>query len=384
MVRVGLLGLGTVGQAVLQLNQSFGPDRFDFARAAVRTPSKHVQAPIPVTVDPHEVLDDPSIDVVIEVAGGREPARGWILHALAQGKAVITANKELIAYHGPELLAQSRQSDAFLGFEAAVGGGIPVVDTLRWHLSTAPIERIYGVLNGTCNYLLNQMARGVSYQEALSQAQAAGFAEADPSDDVRGWDAARKLVILTYLGFGAWIEPDTLTVQGLEDWPGSLLARIARQGLALRLLAAVERGANGHLLAEVRPILVPSTSPLFHLQGADNGIGVVGPAGHYWLQGPGAGGLATATSIWADLRRSRYRRADPMPESRVVNQPASLNLAQIGIAMDPERRLIQAEPSPFSDPSFVRIEPGSHSDGDGVWRFGMWEEDLLKKSGAQG
>lgn len=373
VVKIGLLGLGTVGQAVVDLSHDFGGSAFRVERAAVRNPGKPRSVTVPVTTDAREIIQDPAIDVVVEVAGGRHPARGWILEAMANGKAVVTANKELMAYHGPELIEASQTHNAYLAYEAAVGGGIPILDALRYHLSAAPIQQVYGVLNGTTNYLLNAMADGQSFRESLLQAQAAGFAEVDPSDDVGGFDTARKLVLLTYLAFGTWIDPDHLLVEGLTDWPANLLQRLNRSHLSLRLLAIARRSPDGTVHAQVRPTLVGPDSALAALKGSQNGVGIDNAAGRFWLAGPGAGGLPTALSVWSDIRRSQYFRPLAVPRATEQMAVRPVALPTLGVAVDPDRHL-GSMGEMFQDPSL-----GFFKDGmppmDGVIQFPWWDHD---------
>lgn len=374
LINIGLLGFGTVGQAIAQLNQPFGDDRYDVVRALVRNPKTPRMVSLPLTVDPSEIIDDPSIDVVVEVAGGREPARQWILRALSNGKAVVTANKELLAYHGSDLIQASYDAKTFLGYEASVGGGIPLLDAIRWHLSAAPIQRLFGVLNGTTNHLLCAMAEGQTLSQALEAAQAAGFAEADPRADIEGQDTVRKLVILIYLAFGRWVNPDNISVKGVGAWPATILNRLAQAKLAVRLVAMARRLTNGEIEAEVRPVVVTRATPLYHLQGSQNGVGLSSAAGRFWLEGPGAGGLATATSIWADIRKSRL--VTRLPDPPVKPDRAAVNpwvLPFVDISLDPDRTLSRTESGPvFSDPSIVYSSP-DRTLPDGVIRFPYWE-----------
>lgn len=355
-VRIGLLGLGTVGQAVASLTPKLGPLTFQIDRALVRS-ARTREVSIPITRDAREILQDPRIDVVVEVAGGREPARSWILEALANGKAVVTANKEVMAYHGAELIARSQEYEGYLGYEASVGGGIPILEALRFHLSNAPIQEIYGVVNGTTNYLLCAMADGLNFHEALAQAQDLGYAEkSDPSADIEGLDAARKLVVLTYLAFGRWIDPDKLSVKGLANWPPHLFKQLAQREMGIRLVAMARRTPDGRIQAQVQPTVLKAGHPLLRLTGVQNGIGIVSAAGTFWMEGPGAGGLATATSIWADVRRSQLSRAgieEISPASLPVTaQP--INLPVLAFAEDP-------------------LDHAVGSDPEGIYQFPLWE-----------
>lgn len=367
-VRIGLLGLGTVGQAVVALNRPYGDIHFEIVRAAVRNPRLPRAVEIPLTQDPAEILQDPTIDIVVEVVGGRGEARDWILTALANGKAVVTANKEVMAYDGPELIAASQEWDTYLGYEASVGGGIPILDALKAHLNAAPVVEVGGVLNGTTNYLLNQMAAGQPFQEALADAQARGFAEADPSADISGQDAVRKLVLLVHLAFGPWLDPDQIPARGLEAWPPELLQRLQHVGLTIRLWASSRREADGRITAEVSPVVVPQGHPAFGLKAAQNAASVKNTAGDFWLEGPGAGGLPTATSIWADIRRSQNVR-HPLLTLSGPRQPGPVERPQrpmLLVAHDPDR---QVPGAPWSGSPSIALAPSMPDDSEGLWAF---------------
>lgn len=375
VVNVGLLGLGTVGQAVVQLNRDFNHVRFEMQRALVKNPRRPRQVGIPLTTDPADILDDPAIDVVVEVTGGREPARQWILQALQNGKAVVTANKEVLAYHGPQLLAASREWDTYLGFEASVGGGIPILDALKYHLTAAPIEDVFGVVNGTTNYLINAMAGGEPLGDALRRAQRLGFAEADPGADIEGHDAVRKTVILAYLAYGQWLHPDEVPVKGLDDWPPQLFARLNQAGFALRLLAWVRQSSQGAIQAQVQPTIVPVHHWAARLQAAQNGVGARTKAGLFWMEGPGAGGLPTATSIWADIRRSlTVRHPIMMDDAPIVSGGIErIPTPYLAIAQDPDRRLTAHHFQPLSDPSMALLD-GPLADAEGLFQFPFWKD----------
>ncbi|MCY0897768.1 MAG: homoserine dehydrogenase [Firmicutes bacterium] len=372
LVRIGLLGLGTVGQAVVHLARPFGTTHFHIVRALVRDTDRRRAVQVPLSTHPEDILDDPTIDLVVEVTGGREPARTWIAHALSQHKAVVTANKEVMAYHGPELLDLSARYGTFLGYEASVGGGIPVLDALRYHLTTAPVHTIAGVLNGTSNYLLWAMSRGRRFDEALHEAQRLGYAESDPRADVEGHDAARKLVLLVHLAFGYWLDVDALSVRGIEPWSPDLWPRLSRQGLTLRVVALARRIADHHLEAQVTPLLLPLQHPWSQLEGAQNSIFIANTAGSFWLQGPGAGGQATATSIWADIRRSLSR-----PEPLAKGSPLAaipLTLPHLAVSQDPDRPLPSARYRPLpDDPSLGLCLDSPVEAEDGIDHFPLWE-----------
>ncbi len=372
-VKIGMLGLGTVGQAVLALNQNFDGVHYHFSRALVRDPKKTRAVSIPLTQDPEEIIHDPAIDIVVEVMGGCEPARAWISDALRHGKAVVTANKEVMAYHGRELLTICRSHQAFLGYEAGVGGGIPILDSLRYQLNAAPVQQVYGVLNGTTNYLLCAMGDGRPLEEAIRDAQAEGYAEANPNADVQGWDSARKLVLLAHLAFDQWMHPETFPVVGIDNWPATILSRLKAHGMTLRLVATAKRLADGSLEAQVKPTVVPIHHALGQVTGAQNGIGIITSAGHFWVQGPGAGGLATATSIWADIRRSQAMTPSPMHQAPEVRVALTATFPLMGIALDPDRHLTGSlSGRSIPDPSLAYYDPAS-SPLEGVTYFPVWE-----------
>lgn len=365
-VHIGLIGMGTVGQAVVELNRPWAGLGFNFVKAAVRRADRARQTAIPLTQDPLEIIDDPALDIIVEVAGGREEPFKWVRRALANGKAVVTANKEVIAYHGAELIQQSQEWDTFLGFEASVAGGIPVVDTLVTHMSAAPLSDIGGVLNGTSNYLLTAMENGVGLPDAISAAQQRGYAEANPDSDLKGHDATRKLVILIWLAWGVWLDPDQIPREGLQDYPPNLLHRLTQLGLRLRPWAWAHRHAEGTIQAAVGPAVVPKGHPAFSLNGPQNGVRIIGQAGEFWLQGPGAGGLATATSVWADIHRSQRLRSPllAMATGSMANVAGSPHQRFLIAAHDPDR---EVPASALGPGIWVQDEPPVTAEG--LWVF---------------
>ena len=261
---------------------------------------------------PAHLVADPDNHVIIEVMGGDEPARTLIVAALRAGKAVITANKHVIAHHGPDLEAAARQSGAAFRFEAAVAGGIPVLGTIAGDLAANEIQRVRGIVNGTTNYILTAMAQdGRPYDEVLEDAQELGYAEADPTGDVEGDDAVNKLVILARLAFGRWLEPATVgrrppTARG-EGKPGITgvtdqeLEGAAALGLTIKLLATATRRDDA-IEASVIPTAVPADSPFGWTDGVTNRIEIdAEPLGSVGLSGPGAGGPATSSAVLGDL-----------------------------------------------------------------------------------
>jgi homoserine dehydrogenase len=321
-LRVGVLGAGTVGRAVIdgltehteRLSSGDGPG-LCLAAVAVRDLEKGRAAgidPAMLSDAPAHLVADPAIDVIVELIGGIEPARTLIAAALGAGKPVVTANKAVIAQHGPALEAIARRTGAALRFEAAVGGGIPVLGPLASDLAGNEVVRVRGIVNGTTNYILSAMAQdGRPYDEVLREAQEQGFAEADPSGDVEGDDAANKLVILVRLAFGMWLDPPTIgrrppTVGGLgpagiTGVSDASLQDAADLGLAIKLLAIAARGHDG-IEAAVLPTAVPADGAFGRTSGVTNRIEIdAEPLGTVGLSGPGAGGAATSSAVLGDL-----------------------------------------------------------------------------------
>ena len=311
-LNVGLIGLGTVGSQVAerlltaqpQLSRRAGVE-LCLKRVLVRDLNKRRAveiAPDLLTVDPADVLEDPEIDVLVEVAGGDEPTRSYLERALAAGKHVITANKVVMAKHGPELLDAAVAKNVDLYFEAAVGGGIPLISTFRTDLQANRIERVSAVINGTTNYVLGRMAAaGLSLSEAVAEAQAAGYAEADPSDDVGGFDATYKLAILASIAYEIKVRPDEIYREGIEGVE-PVDFRYARElGFAIKLIAHTQRHP-GRVEARVHPAMVPLEHPLARVEGAENAVFVEGDlVGQVLLVGQGAGGRPTASAVVGDL-----------------------------------------------------------------------------------
>jgi homoserine dehydrogenase len=268
------------------------------------------------------VVADPEIDLVVEVMGGIEPAGGLALAALEAGKPVITANKELIAARGRELLAAAERSRIPLLFEAAVGGGIPIIRPLSETLAGEPIGRVLGIVNGTTNYILTQMSEeGRPYRDALAAAQDLGYAEPDPTADVTGADAAAKAAILASLAFGTWVPPDGVFVEGIDGLDTTDIAYAADLGFVVKLVAVAERRREG-ISTRVHPAMIPVEHPLASIRGATNAIFIEGPSiGELLFAGPGAGGEPTATAVLGDVidaARELMAEAQVAPRIRFV------------------------------------------------------------------
>jgi homoserine dehydrogenase len=342
-LRVAVLGAGTVGGAVvrafLERPAALAPHdgaRLVLAAVAVRDPARAAARGIPrelLTDAPADLVADPAIDVVVELLGGEEPAHTLVAASLRAGKPVVTANKHVVAHHGPELEALARQTGAAFRFEAAVGGGIPILSPLAADLAANEVSRVRGIVNGTTNYILTAMAeQGRSYEEALAEAQSLGYAEADPRGDVEGDDAVNKAVILARLAFGRWLEPalvprkpPSVRGHGKPGISGVTAAEVEAAsffGLTLKLLAVAEPGPGGAgdggsgpggrgpgepgpggaPIATVLPTAVPQASALGGTAGVLNRVEVTAePLGSVAFSGPGAGGGATSSAVLGDL-----------------------------------------------------------------------------------
>ena len=316
VVRVGVLGCGTVGASLVALVHRQNATihartglSLEISRIAVRDLSR--SRPINVensvfTSDAMAVATDPSIDVIVEVMGGISPARELLLAALGAGKPVITANKALLAAHGSELFAAAEAAGVDLLFEAAVAGGIPFIRPLRESLLAEPVLRVMGIMNGTTNYILTRMSEaGADYSDALAEAQSLGYAEADPTADVEGHDAAAKIAIVASIAFGAEVTGADVECEGISKITADDIAFAARHGYSVKLLAIAERfsGPNGdELSARVHPCLVPNAHPLAAVRDSFNAVFVQGEAvGDLMFYGRGAGGDPTASAVLGDL-----------------------------------------------------------------------------------
>jgi homoserine dehydrogenase len=316
-IGIGLLGLGTVGAgvaAILAQPEGRHPLVADLAlrRVAVRDLSRPRPVDIPadrLCTDPEAVVDDPSVDIVVEVMGGLEPARSLILRAIAAGKPVVTANKAVIARYGQEIAAAATARGVYVLIEAAVGGGIPIIEPLKQSLGGNRIQRVSGIINGTTNYILSRMAdEGAAYEAVLADAQRLGYAEADPAADVQGGDAADKIAILAGLAYGGPVPREAIPTEGIDRLQARDVAYANQLGYVVKLLAVAERlgeGAGGAPLpldVRVHPTLLPRQHPLAGVHGVNNAILVEGdPVGQVMFYGPGAGAGPTASAVVADI-----------------------------------------------------------------------------------
>src|SRR5437764_8060292 len=325
-VRIGLLGVGTVGQAVARalverqdvLSRAAGTPLL-LQRAAVRDLARPRGLPADrLTSDPAAVAAADDVDLVIELVGGEEPARSLITTALERGRPVVTANKRVLAWHGPQLAELAARRGVELRYEAAVGGGIPLIAPLTDDLAANRILELRAIVNGTTNYILTRMAEGSTFEYALAQAQKLGYAEADPADDVDAVDAADKLAILVRIAFGLACTPAQIFRQGVRGLDPQDLAYGREMGYALKLLATARR-TNGKIEARVHPTFLPAEHPLARVDGPRNAVHVVGDlSGPVLFGGVGAGGDATASAVLADVTHVARRLAlgDPVEPPR--------------------------------------------------------------------
>ncbi len=310
---VGLLGFGTVGSSFAALLEERAghveglTGRLPVLSGTLTT----TKGSFP------EILE--TSDLIVELMGGIEPAREYVLSALHAGKHVVTANKQLLSQHGEELFEAARAGGAQLRFEAAVAGVVPVVRVLSESLAGAHVERVHGIVNGTTNFILSEMTRGSSYQEALAEAQRQGFAEADPSEDVSGRDAAAKMAILARLAFGAPVHLDQVSYEGIEQLQTDDLQYARELGLGLKLIGTAER-RDGGLSVRVHPAFLYAGHPLASVNGPFNAVTVESDAiTEITMSGPGAGGLQTASAVLGDLVSTMLPLAalsppvDPLP-----------------------------------------------------------------------
>ncbi|MEH2290602.1 homoserine dehydrogenase [Nostoc sp.] len=311
-VKLGILGLGTVGTGTVQLLQDSAGrhpllQEIEIYRVGVRSLDKPrtVQLSTEVlTTDLESIVNDPAVDIVVEVMGGLEPARSLILKALSNGKHVVTANKAAIARFGAEIFTTANQAGVYVMLEAAVGGGIPVIQPLKQSLSVNRIHTVTGIINGTTNYILTRMqTEGSNFNDVLADAQRLGYAEADPTADVDGLDAADKIAILASLSFGGRINLQDVYTEGIRQVSKTDIAYAKKLGFVIKLLAIAKRDTSSSPLSvRVHPTLVPQAHPLASINGVYNAILVEGePIGQVMFFGPGAGAGATASAVTSDI-----------------------------------------------------------------------------------
>ena len=324
-VRIGLLGLGTVGAGVVKILQdqrAMLQERAGASLTLAAIADTDLTRPregldiraLPLVRDAARVLDDPTVQVVVELIGGLEPARTFILRALAAGKHVVTANKALLAHHGAELYEEARRRGVALAFEAAVAGGIPLIRAVKDGLVANHVLSLAGIVNGTCNYILSKMTdEGLDFSLVLKEAQAHGYAEADPTLDIEGMDSAHKLQILVALAFRTFIDLKHIHTEGITRVTAQDIDYARELGYRIKLLA-IAKASNGGVEARVHPTMIPAASPLAAVSGVFNAIFLTGDAvGDLMFYGRGAGQLPTASAVWSDVLEIARRVAHGIP-----------------------------------------------------------------------
>lgn len=311
-IKVGLMGLGTVGTGVVRIVEGHQQDLasqvgspIEITQILVKDKSKARKFPVSefkITDNPRDMIDNPEIDIIVEVMGGIEPTKTFILEALDRGKHIVTANKDLMALHGPEILAKAAEKKCDVLYEASVAGGIPIIRTLIEGFTSDRITKIMGIVNGTTNYILSKMSQeGASYDDVLKEAQQLGYAESDPTSDVEGLDAARKMTILATLGFHSTVSLDDVAVKGISQVSKEDIMYSKTLGYEVKLLGIAEQ-TDGLINISVQPTMVKQSHPLASVNGVFNAVYIYGEAvGETMFYGPGAGELPTATSVVADL-----------------------------------------------------------------------------------
>jgi homoserine dehydrogenase len=365
-VRIGLLGCGTVGQAVVRslidggatIERASG-HRLEVAKVLVRDAAKERPGidPSLITTDPAEVLDDPTVSIVVEVMGGLDPTLDHLRRAIARGASVVTANKQLLSRHGPELLQAAEAAGAELRFEASACAAIPVIKVLRESLLVAEITQITGIVNGSTNFILTEMARaGLSYGEALARAQELGYAEADPTEDVNGADAAAKMAILSSIAFHSRVRIDDVPHEGIDRLQAEDMGHARSLGFVVKLLG-VARLLNGSVSVRVYPALVPRGHRLAAIEGPDNAVLLESrTTREIMLVGPGAGGDETASAVDADNLTTRgtqpgsFRHTPHVDAGGAVAPPGAVESAfYVRMAVDDRPGVLARVASIFGD-----------------------------------
>lgn len=307
MIKVGILGIGTVGTSVAKILEENGDiiearsgKKIVVKTGVVKDLSRDRGVSIVLSDNPSDVIDDPEIDIVVELMGGVDEPYEFVKRALKNGKAVVTANKALLAYHRYEL--QALAGDIPFMYEASTAGGIPIIGAMRNGLSANHIESIKGIMNGTCNYMLTKMIKeGAQYDEILKEAQELGYAEADPTFDVGGFDAAHKLLILASIAYGIDAKPEDIVIEGIENITQTDVEFAKEFGFEIKLLGIAKKVEDGVEL-RVHATMIPSESMIAKVDGVMNAVTVVGDrVGETMYYGPGAGGDATASAVIADI-----------------------------------------------------------------------------------
>ena len=304
-IKIGMLGLGTVGSGVYKTLKRF--DNVEISKISVKNKNKprNIEGldESSLIIDPYEIINDPTIDIFVEVIGGVNPAWEYISEALKKGKHIVTANKELLAKKGKELFELAEKCNRVVLYEAAIAGGIPLIMPLKTIMAGNKISNIQAILNGTTNYILTKMnADGASYEDVLKEAQELGYAETDPTGDVEGYDAAYKITTLATIAFGKRIDINNVYREGISHVKAQDMTAARELGYKIKLIALGRLNEKGQADVRVHPMLVPNHSTLAHIDYVTNAVGLNGfPIGDIVLSGPGAGEFPTASSVIGDI-----------------------------------------------------------------------------------
>ncbi len=333
-LKIGLIGLGTVGCGVYKTIQNI--DNVEIVKIAVKNINKPRSVEVPremLTDNPYDVVNDPSIDVVVELIGGVEPAYDYISTAIKNGKHIVTANKELLAKRGEELFILSEEYNRVVLYEAAIAGGIPIIMPIKTILAGNKINRIQAILNGTTNYILTKMdVDGASYEDVLKEAQELGYAETDPTGDVEGFDAAYKITTLSTIAFKKRIKIENVYREGITKIRKEDMAKANEFGYKIKLIATATIDENDNADVRVHPMLVSKNSMLAHIDYVTNAVAISGhPIGNIVLSGPGAGEFPTASSVVGDILAiaAEFGRTDYMLPMMRCNHTSKANPVNI-------------------------------------------------------
>ena len=333
-LKIGLIGLGTVGCGVYKTIQNI--DNVEIVKIAVKNINKPRSVEVPremLTDNPYDVVNDPSIDVVVELIGGVEPAYDYISTAIKNGKHIVTANKELLAKRGEELFILSEEYNRVVLYEAAIAGGIPIIMPIKTILAGNKINRIQAILNGTTNYILTKMdVDGASYEDVLKEAQELGYAETDPTGDVEGFDAAYKITTLSTIAFKKRIKIENVYREGITKIRKEDMAKANEFGYKIKLISTATIYENDNADVRVHPMLVSKDSMLAHIDYVTNAVAISGhPIGNIVLSGPGAGEFPTASSVVGDILAiaAEFGRTDYMLPMMRCNHTSKANPVNI-------------------------------------------------------
>lgn len=374
MIKVGLIGFGVVGSGVVDLFSQNKHPNVKLKTVVVKNINKTRKIRFSnITNDVNKVLEDPEIDIIVELMGGYEPAKDYIIQAIQNRKHIVTANKAVISEYGPKIFEESSKNKVNVGFEGAVAGGIPIINPLLEQLSIGKIKSVTGILNGTTNFILTRMNEGVDYESALSIAQEKGFAEADPSFDVKGLDAAQKIAILASLAFGKWIKPNEVYCEGITEITPIDIEYAKELGYVVKLLAIARITKDNKIDIRVHPTLIRRTHRLARVDEEFNAIHIQGsPFDEYFNVGKGAGQGPTAFSVYYDIIKIAE-----MIRSETVRE-IKLNKNNIKIA----------DQNKISTEGYLRLYlrhiPGSIHSVFGVLAHHGWNvKDSLQRGGAK-